>query len=98
MKGEALAASMGGPRDQINLDRVAALTPEVEEEVDRMFQYQPWDAEQITQGSMVRIVLAGAVKDILRYVPPCADRSAAIRKICEARMDCNSAITFRGQY
>lgn len=39
-----------------------------------------------------------AVKTIVGCVPPSPDRSAAIRKIREARMDCNSAITHGGKY
>jgi hypothetical protein len=34
---------------------------------------------------------------IIETVPPSPDRSVAIRKLREARMDCNSAITFDGK-
>lgn len=81
----------------MDLSRATELTDEVSLAVDDMFTYHPWAEEQTTRGHEVRIALASAVKVIIRYVPPCADRSAAIRKIREARMDANSAIT-HGKY
>jgi hypothetical protein len=68
------------------------------EDVDDAFQYHPWTPEQIESGNKVRKALAEAVKTILREVPPSPDRSVAIRKIREARMDANSAITHNGKY
>ena len=41
---------------------------------------------------------AHAVKIIVELVPPGPDRTVAIRKIREARMDANSALTFGGKY
>jgi hypothetical protein len=81
-----------------DLTRASELTPELEKEVDAMFVYQPWDAAMEAKGVAVRQALATAVKVIIASVPPSADRSAAIRKIREARMDCNSAITHGGKY
>lgn len=66
--------------------------------VDDMFEYHKWDDKKIEAGGQVRAILAEAVKTILAVVPPSADRSAAIRKIREARMDCNSAITHDGKF
>lgn len=71
---------------------------EVSGEVDEMFKYHPWDSEQVHAGEYVRMALAEAVKKLLLHVPPCPDRSTAIRKIREARMDANSAITSGGKY
>jgi hypothetical protein len=62
------------------------------------FQYHPWTPEQITRGDVVRVALIHAVETIVQAVPPGPDRSAAIRKIREARMDANSAITHGGKY
>lgn len=78
--------------------RAAELTKEVSAEIDRAFEYQAWDDEQIGRGVEVRVAIAHAVKVIIARVPPCPDRSAAIRKLREARMDCNSAITHNGRY
>lgn len=66
--------------------------------VKDVMDYHPWSEEQINAAAPVRAALSEALKAILKYVPPSADRSAAIRKLREVRMDCNSAITFNGRY
>ena len=63
-----------------------------------MFQYHPWDENQQASGLIVRAALLEAARAIVQHVPPCADRSVALRKIREARMDANSAITHKGRY
>ncbi len=78
--------------------RAQVLTFEVAKAIDAAFEYQPWDGAQKECGEYVRRALAEAVKVIVANVPPCPDRSAAIRKLREARMDANSAITHRGKY
>jgi hypothetical protein len=80
------------------INRADTLTPELVERIEQMFTYTPWDPQQEEAGIAVRDSLIDAVKTIIDCVPPCPDRSAAIRKLREARMDCNSAITHRGQY
>jgi hypothetical protein len=62
------------------------------------FDYHPWDEEQMKSGSLVRQALVSAAETILLEVPDCPDRSVALRKLREARMDCNSAITHRGRF
>jgi len=74
------------------------LTPEVEATIDDAFEYHRWTPEQIAAGKAIRVALANAVKAIVAGAPPSADRSAAIRKCREARMDANSAITHNGRY
>lgn len=78
--------------------RARGLTPEVAAAIDDAFQYHPWNDQQMDAGVAVRAALAEAVKVIVHHVPPCPDRSAAIRKLREARMDANSAITHNGRY
>jgi len=78
--------------------RATSCTPEIAAEIDKCFDYAPWDDAKIKAGKEVRYILAEAVKRIIDHVPPCPDRSAAIRKLREARMDCNSAITHEGKY
>lgn len=78
--------------------RATELTPEVEAAIDDAFDYHPWNEQQQAQGKDVRFALALAVKTIIKNVPPSADRTAAIRKLREARMDCNSAITHGGKF
>ena len=78
--------------------RASALSPEISAQIDDAFEYHPWDEGQKERGQKVREALANAVKVIVANVPPSPDRSAAIRKIRDARMDSNSAITHSGKY
>jgi hypothetical protein len=82
----------------VDFVRATELTPEVDAQIDDAFDYHTWEEHQVRHGEYVRRALADAVKIIVAHVPPSADRSAAIRKIREARMDCNSAITHNGRY
>ena len=82
----------------VDLNRATEVTPEVDAAVEDCFEYKPWDQKQVQHGASVRAALALAYKALLQHVPPCADRSVALRKIREARMDANSAITHRGKY
>ncbi len=84
--------------EQVDFTRATGLTPEVEAAIEDAFEYHPWTEDQKEKGAMVRKFLSDAVKVIVACVPPCPDRSAAIRKIREARMDANSAITHGGRY
>lgn len=68
------------------------------EQIDDMMTYHSWDEEKIKKGHAVRDALSLALEAIFLNVPACPDRSVAIRKIREARMDCNSAITHDGKY
>lgn len=67
------------------------------EELALVMNYHPWDQEKIEKGNKVREALSNAIRVIVENVPPSADRSAAIRKLRDCRMDCNSAITHNGQ-
>lgn len=82
----------------MDLNRQTELTAEVEAAVEDMFVYHPWDDAKVTKGKAVREALAAAVRVIIANVPPGPDRTVAIRKIREARMDANSAITHNGRY
>lgn len=62
------------------------------------FTFQPWESDQIAAGRLVVAALIEATKVILTNVPSCPDRTVAIRKLREARMDANSAITHRGRF
>lgn len=87
-----------GARALPDFTRASELTADVALAIDAAFEYHPWSQDQTTRGQAVRAKLADAVKTIIACVPPSPDRSAAIRKIREARMDCNSAITHGGRY
>lgn len=82
----------------MNINQIAELNEETAAMVDDLFVYHNWDDKKIEQGRLVREALENAVKIIVANVPPSPDRSVAIRKIREARMDCSSAITFDGRY
>lgn len=78
--------------------RARELSPEVEAAIEDAFEYHNWDEGQIQAGKKIRAALVGATKVIVQHCPPCPDRTVAIRKLREARMDANSAITHRGKY
>lgn len=82
----------------MDFTRAHGLTPEIEKEIDDAFDYHAWTDDQVTAGVGIRKACADAVKAIVAGAPPCPDRSAAIRKLREARMDANSAITHGGKY
>lgn len=83
---------------RVDINRADRLTPEVSEAIEDAFEYHKWNEGQVERGKAVRAILAHAVKVIVEHVPPGPDRTVAIRKIREARMDCNSAITHGGKY
>ena len=85
-------------KEPMDFTRATELTPEVLSSIDDAFTYHPWSTEQEARGVAIRKALVELVGMIIHYVPPCPDRSAAIRKLREARMDCNSAITHGGKY
>lgn len=82
----------------MDFTRATELTPDVERAVEDAFAYHQWDDANVKQGLAVRVALANAVKAIIENVPPGPDRTVAIRKCREARMDANSAITHGGKY
>jgi len=81
----------------MDFTRATELTPEVCEAVTDAFEYHKWDDAKIAAGNRVRQALSAAVMVIIQDVPPGPDRTVAIRKLREARMDCNSAISFGGR-
>lgn len=82
----------------LNLNSATEVNQEVTDTVRDMFEYHGWDEDDIAKGAMVRNALMEAVRVIIACVPPGPDRTVAIRKLREARMDANSAITHGGKY
>lgn len=82
----------------MDVTRVKELTQEVDDTIYDMFEHHSWDLNQQEAGRKVRECLLQAFRTIVVNVPPCPDRSAALRKLREARMDANSAITHQGKY
>jgi len=81
--------------DRVDINRTMSIT---EEEVADIMDYHKWSDDQIKCGQGVREAIGKALKTIIELVPPCPDRTVAIRKLREARMDANSAITHNGRY
>lgn len=79
----------------MNLNTATSAT---DEDIKDVMDYHEWTPEQVKSGVAIREALGVALKLIVETVPPSADRSAAIRKLRDARMDCNSAITHNGKY
>ena len=82
----------------MDFTRATELNVEVCEAITDAFEYHKWDEAKIAAGQRVRQALSAAVMVIVQDVPPGPDRTVAIRKVREARMDCNSAITHGGKY
>ena len=66
--------------------------------VEAAFNYQPWDAEQILAGDVVREALIRAARAILNHVPESPLRTRALNNLVDARMLANAAITFKGRF
>lgn len=79
----------------MNINQATSVT---DDEVKDIMDYHKWSDEQIKAGQAIREAIGVALKVIINTVPPCPDRSVAIRKLREARMDANSAITHNGKY
>lgn len=82
----------------MDFTRATEVTPEVEKTIADVFEYHPWAEDQTARGLKARVALQVACEAVIANVPPSPDRSAAIRKIREAWMDANSAITHGGKY
>lgn len=82
----------------VDILRADKCTPELEETIAEMFEDKPWDGDQIGHVHNVRYAMIVAIRTIIANVPPCPDRSTAIRKIREASRDCNGAITHHGKW
>jgi hypothetical protein len=81
-----------------DLNRAPELNQEIEAQIEDAFEYHPWTEIQKVQGQAIREALAHAFKVIIQNAPPSPDRTVALRKLREARMDANSAITHGGKY
>ena len=82
----------------IDLNKATGSNEFIQEAIIDQYDYHTWTPEQIANGKRVRTALENAVAVIIECVPPSPDRSVALRKLRECRMDCNSSITHRGRY
>lgn len=67
------------------------------EQLDAIFTYHPPKGDQSYRYGLIRASAQDFARTICMYVPPCADRTAAIRKIREAVMTANAAIALEGK-
>ncbi len=82
----------------MDFTRAAELTPQVEDSIKDAFERHPWHQDKEDKAAMVRVSMVNLVRLIVANIPPSPDRSAAIRKIREARADCDNALTHDGKY
>lgn len=90
------------PKSSEYLNRIEPKTASelqlVEEGAEDCCTYHPWNADQIKHGNRILEALQAAFEAVISHAPAGPDRSSALRKIREARMDANSAITHGGRY
>lgn len=80
----------------LTLGNAVGKSAEIEDLVLRTFGSVHWDAAQQHKSGAVRAAMTFATMVIIENVPPGADRTAAIRKMREAAMTCNVAISHPG--
>lgn len=88
--------------DKIDLNRAVEaspeLSPEVMNEINDLFEYHPWNDEQMRHGYEIRTILATAFSVLINHVPPCPQRTRALNMLHDARMLANAAITHKGKF
>ena len=67
-----------------------------QQNVEAVFTYQKSEADQIPKYEAIREAFITCARAVLEHVPECADRSAALRSLRDARMEANAAIALRG--
>jgi hypothetical protein len=65
-------------------------------DIDRLFDHHPKNEEQIQRYDYLRNAAKQFARAISEACPECADKNSAIRKIREALMTANAAITING--
>lgn len=71
--------------------------PVTEQNVNDVFTYHAPTPEQLLAYEAVREQAKEMARTILKFVHPCADQQAALRKLREAVMTANAAIALSGQ-
>jgi hypothetical protein len=66
------------------------------ENIEEVFTYHAPNAEQIEKFAKVKEAGVAFARAILESCPPCADTSAALRQVRDARMTANAAIALNG--
>lgn len=73
------------------------ITPEDQALLDDVFTYHPPVGDQQERYVALREHAKAFATAIMAIVPPCADRTVALRKVREAVMDGNAAIALGGK-
>jgi len=82
----------------MDLNRAIEVTPEVEAQINDAFDYHAPSPAQVASMGAVRDALKAAFRVIVASVPPCPDRTVALRKLRDARMNANAAIVLGGKF
>lgn len=73
------------------------LTPEERASLDDVFSYHAPNEAQREQYVAIRVAAKVFAGTILALVPPCADRTVALRNVREAVMNANAAVALEGR-
>jgi hypothetical protein len=75
-----------------------SLSPKVNDEewLTEVFSYHKPEGDQPAKYEAIRVAAKSFAQVILQNVPPCADRTAALRKLREAVMTANAAVALKG--
>ena len=68
-----------------------------DEQLDDVFSYHAPKRQQPQQYEAIRAAAKAFARTLLANTPPCADQSAAIRKVREAVMTANASIALEGR-
>lgn len=66
-------------------------------DLDNIFKYHAPDSDQQVAYEKLRSSAKSFASAIVELTPPCADQTAAIRKVREAVMTANAAIALKGK-
>lgn len=80
----------------MELESIMELKYGSDEWVEHVLTYQPCNPEQDVHYDAIRKAAVEFMKTVLAHTPKCADQSATVRLIREARMTANAAIALNG--
>lgn len=77
--------------------RYVSISDEDRAKVNDIVSYHAPSAEAIDNITRVRDAIEATIVTFMENCPPCADRTAAIRKLREAMMTANASIVLEGR-
>lgn len=72
------------------------LTEKQQQQLDAWFKYHPPTPDDVPRFNAITEAAAAFARVVMTNTPPCADQSAALRLVREARMTANAAIACKG--